>query len=233
MIRLHESMIRLRESMIRLRESMIRLRESMIRLHESMIRLHESMIRLHESMIRLHESMIRLHACASTGRTGELGPCYSSRAFSPSAFQLGEKVAKPDEGALVLAKQWTIFMNGRGKPMKTRNFSARAAPSSAFGTFSPRKKPRGEKDSRLRESQVIQTGSEKCRRLTHQSTAPSLLRRQVAVHLPPRVDVVLRGGDHVAGFLGVVLQERGEKDSRLRESQVIQTGSEKCRRLTH
>jgi len=38
--------------------------------------------------------------------------------------------------------------------MKTLNFSARTAPSSAFGTFSPRKKPRGEKDSRLRESQV-------------------------------------------------------------------------------
>jgi hypothetical protein len=82
--------------------------------------------------------------------------CYSSRAFSPSAFQLGEKVAKPDEGALVFAEQWTIFMNGRGKLMKTLNFSARTAPSSAFGTFSPRKKPRGEKDSRRRESQVVQ-----------------------------------------------------------------------------
>jgi hypothetical protein len=46
------------------------------------------------------------------------------------------------------------FCERRGKLMKTRNFSARTAPSSAFGTFSPRKKPRGEKDSRRRESRV-------------------------------------------------------------------------------
>ncbi len=82
-------------------------------------------------------------------------PCHSSRAFSPSAFQLGEKVPKADEGALVLAEQWTIFMNGRGKLMKTLNFIARTAPSSAFGTlrlaslaqgrlFSPAEKRGGE-----------------------------------------------------------------------------------------
>jgi len=46
--------------------------------------------------------------------------------------------------------------------MKTIYYSARTAPSSAFGTFSPRKKPRGEKDSRFRESQVLQEGCEKC-----------------------------------------------------------------------
>jgi len=39
--------------------------------------------------------------------------------------------------------------------MKTLNFSARTAPSSAFGTFSPRKKPRGEKDSRRKEWQAL------------------------------------------------------------------------------
>ena len=35
-------------------------------------------------------------------------------------------------------------MNGRGKLMKTINFSARTAPSSAFGTFSPAEKRGGE-----------------------------------------------------------------------------------------
>jgi len=94
--------------------------------------------------------------------TGIIATLYSSRAFSPSAFQLGEKVPKADEGALALAEQWTIFMDGRWKLMKTRIFSARTAPSSAFGTFSPRKKPRGEKDSRLRESQAVQEDCEKC-----------------------------------------------------------------------
>src|SRR5437764_6436161 len=52
-------------------------------------------------------------------------------------------------------------MGRRGKLMKTLNFSASTAPSSAFGT-SPRKKPRGEKDSRLRESQVVHADCEKC-----------------------------------------------------------------------
>src|SRR6266576_2537118 len=67
-----------------------------------------------------------------------------------------------EQGALALAEQWTIFRNGRGKLMKTLNFIARTAPSSAFGTFSPRKKPRGEKDSRRRESPVIQADREIC-----------------------------------------------------------------------
>ncbi len=90
-----------------------------------------------------------------------LGNTSNRESFSPSAFQLGEKVPKADEGALVLAEKWIIFTNGRGKLMKTLNFNARTAPSSAFGTFSPRKKPRGEKDSRLRESQVVQADCEK------------------------------------------------------------------------
>ena len=46
-------------------------------------------------------------------------------------------------GRRVLAEQWTIFMNGREKSLKTLNFSARTTPSSAFGTFSPRKKTAG------------------------------------------------------------------------------------------
>jgi len=80
-------------------------------------------------------------------------------------------VPKADEGALVLAEQWTIFMNGRGTLMNTLNFSARTAPSSAFGTFSPRKKPRGEKGSRRSESQVVQADCEKCG-LIYSSTNP-------------------------------------------------------------
>jgi len=63
-------------------------------------------------------------------------------------------VPKADEGSLELAEQWTGFMNGSGKLMKTINFSVSTAPSSAFGTlrlaslaqgrlFSPAKKPRG------------------------------------------------------------------------------------------
>jgi len=58
------------------------------------------------------------------------------------------------------------FMNGRGKLLKTPNFSARTAPSSAFGTFSPRKKPRGEKDSRQREWQGSR-GNNSTQRVLH------------------------------------------------------------------
>jgi hypothetical protein len=67
-----------------------------------------------------------------------LGSTSNRESFSPSAFQLGEKVPKADEGALVLAEYWTVYRNGRGKLMKTRNFSARTAPSSAFGTWNER-----------------------------------------------------------------------------------------------
>jgi hypothetical protein len=66
-----------------------------------------------------------------------LTQCSSSALLPTALFSGGEKVPKADEGALALAKQWTIFMNGRWKLMKTLNFSARTAPSSAFGTFSP------------------------------------------------------------------------------------------------
>src|ERR1700756_4646865 len=41
---------------------------------------------------------------------------------------------------------WRL-LNGRGKLVKTRNFSASTVPSSAFGTFSPAEK-RGEEGSR-------------------------------------------------------------------------------------
>jgi hypothetical protein len=61
--------------------------------------------------------------------------CLSSVLLPTALFSGGEKVPKADEGALALAKQWTIFMNGRWKLMKTLNFSASTAPSSAFGTF--------------------------------------------------------------------------------------------------
>ncbi|HSY51684.1 MAG TPA: hypothetical protein VLC46_22970, partial [Thermoanaerobaculia bacterium] len=38
----------------------------------------------------------------------------SLRVLLPTAFfSEGEKVPKADEGALALAEQWTIFMNGR------------------------------------------------------------------------------------------------------------------------
>jgi len=63
--------------------------------------------------------------------------CSSSVLLPTAFFSGGEKVPKADEGPLELAKRWTGFMNGRGKLMKTLNFSASTAPSSAFGTFSP------------------------------------------------------------------------------------------------
>jgi len=69
--------------------------------------------------------------------------CSSSALLPTALFSGGEKVPQADEGALELAEQWTGFMNGRGKLTKTIDFSASTAPSSAFGTFSPAKKPRG------------------------------------------------------------------------------------------
>jgi hypothetical protein len=70
---------------------------------------------------------------------------------------VGEKVPKADEGALVLAVKWTISMNGRRKLMKTLNFIARTAPSSAFGTFSPAEKRGGEGRSIITLSEIPKT----------------------------------------------------------------------------
>ena len=75
-----------------------------------------------------------------------LGSTSNRESFSPSAFQLGEKVAKPDEGALH-EDESHAFECSRTSVGKSR-ISRKAPPSSAFGTFSPRKKPRGEKGSR-------------------------------------------------------------------------------------
>src|SRR5216684_5353104 len=83
---------------------------------------------------------VRRLICASNRRHS-----VPSRVLLPTAlFSGGEKVPEADEGALVLAEQWTIFTNGRGKPMRTLNFSASSTPSSAFGTFSPAEKSGGE-----------------------------------------------------------------------------------------
>ena len=70
---------------------------------------------------------------------------------SPPRFSAGEKVAKPDEGAfhedVIRAPSSALG------PASVSLISRKAPPSSAFGTFSPRKKPRGEKGSRRREWQ--------------------------------------------------------------------------------
>jgi hypothetical protein len=65
---------------------------------------------------------------------------FIERLLPTALFSGGEKVPEADEGALALAEQWTICMNGLRKLIETLNFSASTAPSSAFGTFSPRKK---------------------------------------------------------------------------------------------
>ncbi|HSY50739.1 MAG TPA: hypothetical protein VLC46_18180 [Thermoanaerobaculia bacterium] len=65
------------------------------------------------------------------------GNCETSRAFSPSAFQLGEKVPKADEGA-VLALKLSVFMSFPRPFMKpVHRLASSNGPSSAFGTFSP------------------------------------------------------------------------------------------------
>ena len=70
---------------------------------------------------------------------------FIERLLPTAFFSGGEKVPEADEGVLVLAKQWTISINGRGKLMTTLGFSARSAPSSACRHLLPRKKTAGEK----------------------------------------------------------------------------------------
>ena len=61
--------------------------------------------------------------------------------FSPSAFQLGEKVPKADEGEVLAGYEaFTVCANYA---------CVKRLPHPPIGTFSPRKKPRGEKGSRL------------------------------------------------------------------------------------
>ena len=81
-----------------------------------------------------------------------LGSSSNRESFSPSAFQLGEKVPKADEGAFhayVIRAPSSALEPTSGKS----RISRKAPPSSGFATFSPRKKPRGEKGSRRREWQ--------------------------------------------------------------------------------
>ena len=84
--------------------------------------------------------------------------CSSSALLPTALFSGGEKVPKADEGALALAEQWTIFMNGQGRLMTTLNVIASSAPSSAFGTFSPAEMRGGEGSRRytgVRESMLF------------------------------------------------------------------------------
>ncbi len=71
--------------------------------------------------------------------------------FSPSVFQLGEKVPKADEGE-VLARSEALTV--------CANYArAKRPPHPPIGTFSPRKKPRGEKGSRLESIEPWKEGS--------------------------------------------------------------------------
>src|SRR5437763_3256674 len=70
-----------------------------------------------------------------------LGSTSNRESFSPSAFQLGEKVPKADEGAFYV-RHSRAFERSRTS-VGTSHISRKAPPSSAFGTFSPRQTPRG------------------------------------------------------------------------------------------
>ena len=102
------------------------------------------------------------------------GPCHSLRRepFSPHGFLWGEKVAKPDEGGVSHVRHSRAFERSRTSVGKSR-VSRKAPPSSAFGTFSPRKKPRWEKGSRRREWR----GFQDLTLLTSLQTSPPSSRR--------------------------------------------------------